>query len=92
MLCPAPTAKSNVFVGPSSVLPIVLVVGGSVQPSAMAPTVLLDVPTHQETNEAFDKVSSIFKDMSEKHEKIQGVFRCWRVRRQAKLGELETTA
>ena len=71
MQAPTPTVQSNAFVGRSGVAPTILVVEGSVQPSVVAPTVPMDVPSHQETKEAFQQVSSAFQDMSAKHGQIQ---------------------
>ena len=62
-----PTKQSSVFVGHSGVTPTVLVVEGSVQPNVVAPTGPMDVPSRQETKEAFQEVSSAFQDMSAKH-------------------------
>ena len=42
------------------------------QPSAVAPMVPVDVPSRQETKEAFQKVLSAFQDMYAKHGQIQG--------------------
>ena len=50
---PAPTAQSSVFAGNSGVAPTVPIAEGSVQLSAIAPTVPVDVPSCQETKEAF---------------------------------------
>ena len=69
---PVPTKQSSVFTGRSGVAPTVPVATGSVQPSAIAPTVPVDVPSCQETKEAFQEVSSAFQDMSAKHGQIQG--------------------
>ena len=66
----APTAQSSVFAGCIGVAPIVPIAAGSVQPSAIAPTIPVDVPSHQETKEAFQEVSSAFQDMSAKHGQI----------------------
>ena len=41
----APTAQSSVFAGGSGVAPTILVAGGSVQSSAVAPTIPVDVPS-----------------------------------------------
>ena len=68
----APTEHSSVFARRSGVAPTVPVAEGSVQPSAIAPTVPVDVPSCQETKEAFQEVSSAFQDMSAKHGQIQG--------------------
>ena len=48
------------------------VVEGSVQPSAIAPMVPVDVPSRQETKEAFQEMSLAFQEMSAKHGQIQG--------------------
>ena len=50
---PTPTAQSSVFAGRSGVAPTVPIAAGSVQPSAVAPMVPVDVPSCQETKEAF---------------------------------------
>ena len=71
VLCPTPTAQSNFFTGSSWVTPTILVRGGSMQLSAIAPTILVDSLTHQETKQAYDEVSSTFKEMSDKHKQIQ---------------------
>ena len=42
------------------------------QPSVVAPTIPVDVPSLQETKEAFQEVSSAFQDMTAKHGQIQG--------------------
>ena len=76
---PIPIEQSSVFAGRSGVAPTVLVAAGSVQPSAVAPTVPIDVPSRQETKEAFKEVSSAFHDMSTKHGQIQvKLYRYWR--------------
>ena len=81
--------------GPSGVASTVPIAGGSVQPSMMAPTIPVDAPTRQETKEAFDEVSSAFKEMSEKHWQIQGGLQVLasmvEALQLAKQGELETT-
>ena len=69
---PTPTAQSSVFAGRSGVAPTVPVAAGSVQPSAVATTIPVDVPSCQETKEAFQEVSSAFQEMSTKHGQIQG--------------------
>ena len=69
---PTPTEQSSVFAGCSGVARTVPVAEGSVQPSAVAPTVPVDVPSHQETKEAFQEVSSAFEDMSAKHGQMPG--------------------
>ena len=69
---PAPIAQSSASAGGSGVAPTILVTRGSVQLSVVAPTVPMDVPSHQETKEAFQEVSSDFKEMSAKHGQIQG--------------------
>ena len=43
---PAPIAQSSVFAERSGVAPTVPVTGGSVQPSAITPTIPMDVPSH----------------------------------------------
>ena len=56
----APILQSSVFASLSTFAPIVPVVGGSVHIGTATPTIPLDVPTRQETKEAFDEVSSAF--------------------------------
>ena len=63
----APTLQSSVFATPT-----VPVVGGSSSFGIVTPTTPVDVPSHQETKEAFDEVSSVFKGMIETHGQIQG--------------------
>ena len=63
----APAPQSSVYAGPSGVAPIVPVARGSGQPSAMTSTIPVDAPTRQEAKEAFDEVSSAFKEMPKKH-------------------------
>ena len=46
---PSPTTQSSVFEGLSGVAPTVPIVGGSVQPSIVAPTIPIDVLSFQET-------------------------------------------
>ena len=72
MQAPTPTMQLSVFVGRGGVAPTVPVAEGSAQPSVVAPTVLVDVPSHQKTKEAFQEVSLAFQDMSAKHGQIQG--------------------
>ena len=67
---PAPTEQSSVFAGRSGVAPTVPVAAESVQPSAVATTVPVDVLSRQEMKEAFQEVSSAFQDMSAKHGQI----------------------
>ena len=69
---PAPTAQSSVFAGRSGVAPTVPVAAGSVQPSAVTTMIPMDVPSRQETKEAFQEVSSAFQELSTKHGQIQG--------------------
>ena len=45
----APTAQSSIFAGQSGVAPTVPIVARSVQPTAIAPTVPMDVPSCPET-------------------------------------------
>ena len=67
-----PTEQSSVFAGCSGVAPTIPVAAGSVQPSAVATTVPVDVPSRQETKEAFQEVSLAFQEMPTKHGQIQG--------------------
>ena len=67
---PVSTEQSSVCAGRSGVAPTVPVVAGSVQPSDVAPTVPMDVPSRQETKEAFQEVLTTFQDMSTKHGQI----------------------
>ena len=53
MQTPALTMQSSVFARHSGVVPMVPVGEGSVQPSTIAPTIPVDVPSRQETKEAF---------------------------------------
>ena len=69
---PISTEQSSVFARRSGVAPIVPIAAGTVQPSAVAPTIPVDVPSCQETKEAFQEVSTAFQDMSTKHGQIQG--------------------
>ena len=96
MQAPTPTAQSSVFVGCSGVAPIVLVVGGSVQPSAVIPTIPVDVLSCQETKEAFQEVSSAFKEIPTKHGQIQGglqvLVSTMKALKQAQQGEMESSA
>ena len=69
---PTPTAQSSVFAGRNGVAPTVPVTAGSVQPGTVATTIPVDAPSRQETKEAFQEVSSAFKEMSTKHGQIQG--------------------
>ena len=69
---PTSTEKSSVFTGCSGVAPTVPVTTGSAQPSVVATAVPVDVPSRQETKEAFQEVSSAFQEMSTKHGQIQG--------------------
>ena len=55
----APIMQSSVDAGPSGVAAIVPVIGGG-EPSAIATTIAIDAPSHQETKEAFAEVSSTF--------------------------------
>ena len=45
---------------------------GSGQPSNVAPTMPIEVPTLEETKAAFGEVLSAFQDMLGKHGQIQG--------------------
>ena len=72
MPTPAPTAQSSVFEGLSGVAPTVPIVGGSVQPSIVPPTIPIDAPSCQETKETSEEVASAFKEMSPEHRQIQG--------------------
>ena len=69
---PIPTKQSSVFAGRGGVAPTVPIATGSVQPGAVGPTVPVDVPSRQETKEAFQEVSIAFQDMLTKHGQIQG--------------------
>ena len=73
MQTPAPTVQSSVFAGHNGVAPTVPIAEGSVHPSAIAPRILVDLPSRQETKEAFQEVSLAFQDMSAKHGQIQGI-------------------
>ena len=96
MQAPIPTAQSSVFAGRSGVAPTVPIATGSVQPSVVAPTVPVDVPSRQETKEAFQEVSSAFQDMSTKHGKIQGSLQVLasmvEALKQAQQGEVASSA
>ena len=67
-----PTVQSNVFAGSSGIAPTVPVAGGLPSLGTVAPTIPADVPSRQETKEAFEEVSSAFKGMMEKHGQMQG--------------------
>ena len=69
---PAPTEQSSVFAGCSGVVPSVPIAEGNVQPSVVAPTIPVDVPSRQETKKAFQEISPAFQDMFAKHGQIQG--------------------
>ena len=64
--------QSSVFAQSSGIAPTVPVVGGLPSIGTMTPTVPIDVPSRQETKEAFEEVSSAFKGMTEKHGQMQG--------------------
>ena len=66
--------QSSVFAMPSALAATVLVhaVSGSATPSNVAPTVLVELPTLEETKAAFGEISSAFQDMSAKYGQIQG--------------------
>ena len=91
-----PTAQLSVFVGRSGVAPTIPIAAGSMQPSAIAPTIPVDVPSRQETKEAFQEVSSAFQDMSAKHGQIQGSLQVLasmvEALKQAQQGEVESLA
>ena len=52
----APTVPFTIFASPSAFPPTVPIAGGSIQIGTTAPTIPLDVPTRQETKEAFAEV------------------------------------
>ena len=64
--------QSSVFAGTSGIVPIVPIVGVLPSFGTVAPTIPVDVPSRQETKEAFEEVSSAFKGMTEKHGQMQG--------------------
>ena len=68
----APTGQSSVFAHPSAFAPTIPITRGSEQTASIAPTILLDVPTRQDTKKAFEEVSSAFQDMSVQHGQIKG--------------------
>ena len=76
--------------------PLFLWLEASVQPSAVAPIVPVDVPSHQETKEAFQEVASAFQDMSTKHGQIQGSLQVLastvEALKQAQQGEVASSA
>ena len=61
---PTPTEQSSIVARHSGVAPTVPIAARSVQRSVVALTVPVDMPSHQETKEAFQEVSSAFQDMS----------------------------
>ena len=95
MQAPAPTKQWSVFAGCNGVAPTVPVARGSVQPSAITPTIPMDVLSSQETKEAFQEVSSAFPDMSIKHGKIRGSLQVLvsmvEALKQAQQGEVESS-
>ena len=60
------------FAGSSGIAPTIPVVGGLPSIGTIAPTIPADVPSRQETKEAFEEVSSAFKGMTKKHGQMQG--------------------
>ena len=70
----APTVQSSVFVMPSAFATTIPVAeaSGSGQPSNVASTIPIEVPTLEETKAMCGEVSSAFQDMSMKHGQIQG--------------------
>ena len=92
----APIVQSSVFAGSSGVAPTVPVVGGLPSLGTVTPTVPVDVPSCQETKEAFEEVSSVFKGMTEKHGQMQGDLQTLAstvtALKQAQQGEAESSA
>ena len=68
----APTLQSSIVAGTSGIAPTIPVVGGAPSIGTVTPTIPADVPSRQETKEAFEEVSSAFKGMTEKHGQMQG--------------------
>ena len=67
-----PIVQSSVFTHPSAFATTIPVARGSGQIGSIAPTILLDMPTRQETKKAFEEVSSASQDMSAQHRQIKG--------------------
>ena len=71
--CKLPPLYSQVFFArPSGIVPTVPVAGCVLFVSATTPTILVDVPSHQETKGAFAEVSSAFKGMTKRNGQVQG--------------------
>ena len=92
----APTVQSSVFAGTSGIASTVPIAGGIPSFGTMAPTIPVDVPSHQWTKEAFEEVSSAFKGMTEKHGQMQGDLQTLAstvvALKQAQQGEAESSA
>ena len=93
----APIVRSSVFALPSAFATTVpmAATSGSEQPSNIASTVPVEVPTLKDTRAAFQEVSLTFRDMSAHHGQIQGNLQnlasTVHALRQAKQEEQETS-
>ena len=92
----APTVQSSVHAGTSGIAPTVPGAGGLPSIGTVAPTIPADVPSRQETKEAFEEVSSAFKGMTAKHGQMQGDLQTLastvEALKQAQQGEAESSA
>ena len=90
------TVQSSVFAGSSGRAPTIPVAGGLPSTGTIAPTIPANVPSRQETKEAFEEVSSAFKGMTEKHGQMQGDLQSLAstvaALKQAQQGEAESSA
>ena len=70
----APIVQSSVLMQPSAFATTIPVAAasGSGQLGSVAPTILVEVPTLEDTKAAFQEVSLTFQDMSAQHGQIQG--------------------